>query len=90
MGEISHKNHSLILESGKNLSLSGIGDVLGFNEEEITFSGEFGLLFVKGENLHISKLSLETGEVSLDGNINALVYSQKKPSDKGLISRLFR
>ncbi len=90
MGEFQQKNHTLILESRKNLTLNGIEDVLGFNEQEVTLSGQWGLLFVRGDNLHISKLSLETGEVTLDGKINALVYSEEKSEKGSLLSRLFK
>lgn len=90
MSEQSLKKHNLILENRKNLSLGGIDDVLGFNEEMVTLSGNCGILIVRGENLHISKLSLDTGEVNLDGKINALIYSEEKQEKSGVFSRLFK
>lgn len=90
MSEQSLKKHNLILENRKNLSLGGIDDVLGFNEEMVTLSGNCGILIVRGENLHISKLSLDTGEVNLDGKINALIYSEEKQEKGGVFSRLFK
>lgn len=90
MSEQTPKKHNLILENRKNLSLGGIDDVLGFNEETVTLSGSFGILVVRGENLHISKLSLETGEVTLDGKINALIYSEDRQEKSGVFSRLFK
>lgn len=90
MSEQNPKKHSLILENRRNLSLGGIEDVMGFNEEAVTLSGACGVLVVRGENLHISKLSLETGEVTLDGKINALIYPEDKAEKNGVFSRLFK
>ncbi|MGN1467840.1 MAG: sporulation protein YabP [Ruminococcus sp.] len=90
MSEQNQKKHNLILENRKNLSLGGIDDVLGFNDEMVTLSGSCGILIVRGENLHISKLSLETGEVSLDGKIDGLIYSEDKKEKSGVFSRLFK
>lgn len=90
MSEQGIKKHNLILENRKNLSLGGIDDVMGFNEETVTLSGSCGILVVRGENLHISKLSLETGEVTLDGKINALIYSEEKSEKSGVFARLFK
>lgn len=90
MSEQNQKKHNLILENRKNLSLGGIDDVLGFNDEMVTLSGSCGILIVRGENLHISKLSLETGEVSLDGKIDGLIYSEDKKEKSGVFTRLFK
>ncbi len=84
------KTHNLILENRKNLSLNGIDDVLDFNEESVTLSGTCGILIIRGEKLHISKLSLDTGEVNLDGKINALVYTEHTKEKSGIFSRLFK
>lgn len=89
MNETSQKTHNLILENRQSLSLGGVNDVLGFNEEAITLSSEAGDLLIRGEALHISKLSLETGEVNVDGKINALIYTNVKQS-KSLFSKLFK
>lgn len=90
MTEQNQKKHNLILENRKNLSLGGIDDVLGFNEETVTLSGGFGILVIRGEKLHISKLSLETGEVTLDGKIDALIYPEDQKEKTGVFSRLFK
>lgn len=90
MTEQNQKKHNLILENRRNLSLGGIDDVIDFNEENVTLSGQWGILSVRGENLHISKLSLETGEVTLDGKINALIYSEDRQEKNGVFSRLFK
>lgn len=84
--------HNLILENRKKLTLSGIADVDSFDEEAITLFTDTGTLEVKGEALHIHKLSVETGEVSIEGRIDSLFYSDGSSSKTrgNLLSRLFR
>ncbi len=84
------KKHNLILENRNILSLNGIDDVLGFDEETVTLSGNCGILIVKGEKLHISKLSLDTGEVNLDGKINAIIYTEDNKNKSGIFAKLFK
>ena len=84
------KRHSVILEDRKQLSLSGVADVSGFDEETVVLETELGELTVKGSSLHINKFSLETGELNLDGNIYSLVYAENRQTEGGFFSRLFR
>ena len=84
------KKHSAILEDRKQLSLSGVADVSGFDEETVVLETELGQLTVKGSSLHISKFSLETGELNLDGSICSLVYAENRQTEGGFFSRLFR
>lgn len=85
-----HKKHSLILENRRTLSLSGVSDVSGFNEENVVLVTEMGELSVKGSRLHINKFSVETGELTMDGTIDSLTYSENKQQEGGFFSRLFR
>lgn len=81
--------HVLTLDNRKILSLSGVLDVQGFDEETVNIVTTLGMLVVKGSSLHISKLSLETSEVVIDGEISSLHYlagSEKK----GFMARLFK
>lgn len=81
--------HSLILENRKCLSLSGVKDVGSFDEEAVIIYTDFGELNIRGKSLHISKLSLDSGEVTIDGEIAALVYTDNRQSG-GFMSKLFR
>lgn len=83
------KNHTLMLENRGKLSLTGVEDVSGFNEETINIKTSCGTLVLKGERLHIDKLNLETGDVSVDGKINALQYLGSDVS-RSKLSKLFR
>ena len=81
------KPHSLILDNRKKLSLTGVEDVSGFNEETVSLKTTAGDLIVKGSGLHISRLDLDTGDVEIEGVINLLNYTDSK-NDKGFIQRL--
>lgn len=84
------KKHSLILEDRKQLTLSGVKDVLGFDEKTITLLSELGELCIKGSGLHIGSFNRESGELNVDGVVDSLVYSETKQTEGGFFSRLFR
>ena len=69
---------NLILENRSKLSVSGVNDVLSFDDQVVIVDTELGLLTVKGENIRINKLSLDTAEVIIEGDISSLTYSQNK------------
>ena len=83
---------NLILENRGKLSISGILDVLSFDDQVIMVETELGLLTIKGENLRITKLSIDTSEVIVEGNISYLAYSNKEvEKNKGsIISKIFK
>lgn len=69
---------NLILENREKLNVSGVLDVLSFDDQIVIVETELGLLTVKGENIRINKLSLDTSEVVIEGEINSLGYSDKE------------
>ncbi len=81
-------SHTLCLDNRTKLTLTGVNDVLGFDEQTVNLLTDIGALIVKGESLHINKLSLETKDVSIDGKINSLQYLSQ--STKSLKSKLFK
>ncbi len=83
---------NLILENRGKLSISGVLDVLSFDDQVIMVETELGLLTIKGEGLRITKLSIDTSEVIVEGNISYLAYSNKEV-EKGknsFISKIFK
>lgn len=72
------REHKLTIDNRKKGIISGVVDVLAFDENEIRLETEQGALLVKGKDLHISRLTLERGEVDLEGSVDALLYSQGK------------
>ena len=84
---------NLVLENREKLSISGVLDVLSFDDQIVILETELGLLTVKGENLRINKLSLDTAEVIVDGEIYNLGYSEKnleKKSGGGILGKIFK
>ena len=58
---------NIVLENREKLSISGVLDVLSFDDQKVILETELGLLTIKGENLRINKLSLDTTEVVING-----------------------
>ena len=83
---------NLVLENREKLSISGVLDVLSFDDQIVILETQLGLLTVKGENLRINKLSLDTEEVIIDGEIYNLGYSEKDNIQKsgGIFNKIFR
>ena len=82
----------MVLENREKLSISGVLDVLSFDDQVVMVETELGLLTVKGQNLRINKLSIDTSEVIVEGEISYLAYSevgQNKPSGS-LLSKIFK
>ena len=82
--------HRLTLDGRDKLTVSGVEDVERFDENEIVMNTAEGVLIVSGENLHIGKLSLDGGELHVDGRVDALSYEDGGGTrGGGLLSRLF-
>ncbi len=82
---------NVILENRKKLTLTGIKDVLSFDDEIIVLESELGLLNIKGRDLKVNKISVETGDVIIEGTIRMFEYSDKDIAPKqSLVSRIFK
>lgn len=82
--------HNLVLEDRRLLTLSGVSDVDSFDEETVVVFTDLGELTIKGSDLHINRLSVEVGELTVEGKISALVYSQDAAPKGGFFSKVFR
>lgn len=94
MGEEKTKSsmpHSLILDNRKSLSISGVSDVDSFDEQSVVVYTSIGELTIKGKNIHINSLNIESGDLKIDGSIDSLFYSENNSSvGKGMFSKLFK
>jgi sporulation protein YabP len=81
--------HHVILEGRSSLSVSGVEDVESFDENTIVMDTSEGALVVRGEGLHIGKLSLDGGELKVEGQVDSLSYEERR-REGGFFSRLFR
>ncbi len=82
--------HNVVLEGRKNLTVSGVADVDSFDEETVIVFTDLGELTIRGNNLHINRLSVEVGELTVEGEIAALIYSDETPKSGGFFSKVFR
>lgn len=87
------KMQNLILENREKLNVSGVMEVVSFNEDFVNMKTELGELMVYGLGLKINKLNIDNSEISVEGNIQCLEYSDKnKSKNKGgsIFSKLFK
>ena len=76
--------HALTLENRKTLSLTGVKEVTAFDEKQLALQTEGGPLIIDGSDLHVTTLLLEEGRVAISGQINALTYTGRGGSRRGL------
>ena len=83
--------HGLTLENRKMLSLTGITDIESFDEGQILLYTQLGELVIKGRDLHVNELSVDSGRLTVEGDIWSLSYGEKDRRGKsGLIKRALR
>ena len=81
--------HHILLEGREQLTVSGVEEVESFDENTIVMVTSKGTLVVRGEDLHIEKLSLDGGDLKVEGAVDALSYEDDRGWRGGLLSRLF-
>ncbi|MDO5154677.1 MAG: sporulation protein YabP [Eubacteriales bacterium] len=87
------KGHKITLTNRKAGIITGVNAVVSFDTNEILLETELGILLIKGAELNVTRLTLEKGEVEVDGHIDSLTYSDMKPGlrdENGLFMRLFK
>ncbi len=82
-------SHRVILEEREQLVVSGVEEVESFDENTIFLTTAQGPLEIQGEGLHIEKLSLDGGDLKVEGMVSALIYGEENRGRGGLFSRLF-
>ena len=80
--------HKLTLQERKSLTMTGVAEVISFDESLVELNTSLGVLTVQGQELKLKTLSLEGGQVAVDGQISALIYEQ--PRESSLWQRLWR
>ena len=85
--------HKIMISNRKSGVLNGVIDVLSFDVGEILLETEMGMLMIKGNDLHVNRLTLEKGEIDIEGKIDSFTYSDVKSSAKqgeSFLGRLFK
>lgn len=83
--------HNIIMENRRKIAITGVLDIDSFNEQGVIALTEMGVLIIKGIDLHINKLNVESGDVNIEGEINSLTYTDlndKKTSS--IIKNMFK
>ena len=87
------KMHKVTMTNRRACLINGVNDVLSFDIHEILLETEQGMLMIKGDELHVSRLSLDKGEVDIEGKIDSFTYSdvtQSGQKSESFFARLFR
>lgn len=89
--KIKRTVHNIIMENRKTLSISGVTDVDNFDEKVVMLYTQMGELVIHGKGLHVNEVSVESGEMSIEGEITAIIYGDKdKKGPVSFISKLFK
>lgn len=85
--------HACFLQNRSAAGLTGVREVVSFDENQVVMDTDMGLLTLKGKDLHVSRLTVEKGEVDVEGTVDSLTYSSNeayRKSGQNLIARLFK
>ena len=85
MGDVTE--HKLCLNGRENLSVTGVTEVVSFEDSAVVLNTGMGTLVVQGAELQLKMLSLDGGQVAVDGRVSALVYEEPRKSG-GWLRRL--
>jgi len=84
------KNHVLTLDCRKQITISGVIDVIGFDETYIVLTTDGGKLTVEGGDIQITSLDVESGKMTATGRFDALSYGDAERPRRGFFSRLIK
>ena len=90
---MSDINHEIKLDRRESVFITGVNDLVSFDDETVIADTQMDILIINGQNLHVNKLNLEQGELSIDGEINALHYEQQSNFGKAkssFLSKIFK
>jgi len=89
MAEQLHLPHKLTLNGRSNLTMTGVTEVVSFDDGTVILRTELGTLCVQGRELQLKTLSAEGGQVAIEGNVAALIYEEPRQQKGGWMHRLF-
>ena len=87
------KPHSCMMQDRSSVKLTGVREVVSFDDSQVVMDTDMGLLSVKGRELHVSRLTVEKGEVDVEGTVDSLTYSSNesyRKAGQSLFARMFR
>ena len=78
--------HKLTLNERRQLTMTGVSEVVSFDDVSVVLRTELGTLTVQGQDLQLKNLSLDGGQVAIDGTVSGLIYEE--PRQGGWLRRL--
>ena len=87
------KSHKMMIDNRRKAEITGVNDVISFDLNTVLLETDYGMVTIKGSNLHVNRLSVEKGEVDIDGKLDGINYSDiSNYTKKGesFISRMFK
>ena len=93
LNTVNKRSHKMVLLNRRTCNLTGVNDVLSFDVNEIILETDLGMLMIKGKELHVNRLTLEKGEVDIEGKVDSFTYSEQAgmgAKGESLLTRLFK
>lgn len=93
LNSTGRRQHKFVLNNRKDCTISGVQDVLSFDVNEILLETDLGMLMIRGSELHVTHLTLDKGEVEIDGRVDSLTYSENAVSSRNessFFTKLFK
>lgn len=89
----SKLSHQVVLKHREECKITGVEEVISFDEKAVTADTQMGMICVKGENLHVKRVSLDTGELEIEGMVYSIQYQtnqRKGKKGENFVKRLVR
>jgi len=80
---------NIVLEGRERATVTGVTEVVSFDENEVVMETGLGMLTVSGDGLHVEKLTLDVGELVIAGRVDAMLYTEGQGTRGGFWSRFF-
>ena len=87
------KAHKLMMLNRKSMEITGVEDVISFDTKEVLLETTMGILTIKGEDLKVNRLSIEKGELEIEGTVDRMDYSEissYKRKKESMLKRMFK
>ena len=75
-------DHEFCIKARREMSISGVTEVISFDEDEVHLVTYCGEMFIEGNDMHIDVLNIDSGDVTLSGRIDAVYYSVEKEKER--------
>ena len=82
--------HTLFMENRKNITLTGVKEIISFDDECVSLITVMGKAVIRGKDIRIENFGTESGDMEIEGKFDAVVYLNESSSKGGVLGRLFK